>query len=135
MAMIESFEEFEAIVAKEDEASRARLRNDTIPAIVWTEVIENHPELKRALTLNKTLEMAAIRLLAADADPAIRCDMADLRRLPTDLFETLANDEDESVRARIAWNKKTPEAVLRKLAEDSSPMVSTVAKEQLKSRQ
>ncbi len=129
--MIESFEEFGAIVTNEDEASRARLRNDTIPAIVWTEVIENHPELKSALTLNKTLELAAMRLLAADADPDIRFRIAMIRRLPADLFEILAHDEDESVRVRIAWNKKTPEAVLRKLTLDSSPIVSTAAKDRL----
>jgi hypothetical protein len=121
--MIESFDAFVELADGDDEASRQRLRWDCAPVAVWEEVLRRRPDLKRTVTLNKTLGESVIRSLANDPDPSVRWDIANRRGLPVDLFDHLARDPDESVRARIAWNKKTPETVLRCLLADKSDVV------------
>lgn len=129
--MIESVQEFIGLVECGDEASQLRLRSDTALASVWEEILLLHPDLKRAVTLNKTLDECVIRQLAKDPDSSVRADIANRRGLPLDLFEVLAQDPDESVRARIAWNKKTPDAVLRLLLSDPSGIVVEPVKKRL----
>lgn len=129
--MIESAQQYLDLIECGDEASQLRLRSDTAPTHVWEEILSQHPDLKRAVTLNKTLDECVIRLLARDPDPSVRADIADRRALPLDLFEVLARDADEMVRGRIAWNKKTPAEVLRLLALDPFDFVADPARKQL----
>jgi len=129
--MIESVQEFVDLVECGDEASQLRLRSDTAPVNVWENVLLQYPDLKRAVTLNKTLDERVIRLLAQDDDPLVRADIANRRGLPRDLFELLARDSNESVRERIAYNKKTPETVLRFLLADQSEIVLEPVKKRL----
>lgn len=129
--MIGSVQEFVDLVERGDEVSQLRLRSDMAPVAVWEEIISRHPELKRAVSLNKTLDEHIIRVLAKDPDPSVRVDIANRRGLPLDLFAQLARDPDESVRARIAWNKKTPVEVLHLLRSDPSEIVVEPAKKRL----
>lgn len=121
--MIETFKEFINLVERGDEESHFRLRTESAPLSVWMEVLSQRSDLKRIVTLNKTLGDQVLRLLARDSEPSIRCDVANRRALPLDVFELLARDQDESVRARIAWNKKTPIEILRLLLDDESQIV------------
>jgi len=129
--MIESLEEFLGLVERDDESSHLRLKTEAAPLSVWEEVLSVRPDLKRIVTLNKTLDVQVLRLLAKDADASVRCDVANRRSLPVDLFESLARDSDESVRARIAWNKKTPDQILRHLLTDDSEIVTEPVKKRL----
>jgi hypothetical protein len=129
--MIESLQEFINLVERDDESSRLRLRSDFASSTVWEEVLLLRPDLKRAVTLNKTLDDRVLRLLANDPDHLVRSDIANRRGLPRDLFELLARDPNESVRARIAWNKKTPDEVLRFLLMDQSEFVAEPARKRL----
>ena len=129
--MIESLEEFLDLVSRDDEGSRLRLKTEAAPLAVWEEVLFRHPDVKRVVTRNKTIEDQVIRLLAKDSDSSIRCDIANRRSLPLDVFELLARDSDESVRARIAWNKKTPDQILRHLLADESEIVAEPVKRRL----
>lgn len=129
--MIESFKEFADLVERDEEESHFRLKTETAPVPVWEEVLSQRPDLKRVVTLNKTLNDQVLRLLAKDEDPSVRCDVANRRALPLEIFELLARDPDESVRARIAWNKKTPDEVLRHLLTDGSQIVIEPVKRRL----
>jgi hypothetical protein len=124
--MIGSFQEFIDLV----ECGRT-LRHDSAPDSVWEEVLQRRPDLTRIVSLNKTISESILRLLAKHEDPLVRCDIANVRRLPRDVFELLARDPDESVRARVAWNKKTPEDILKRLAADESPVVNEPAGKRL----
>ena len=129
--MIETIEEYLNLVEKGDKESQWRLKSDTAPLFVWEGLISLYPDLKRVVTLNKTLSDCVIRLLANDVDAAVRCDVANRRGLPLDVFELLARDSDESVRCRIAWNKKTPDHVLRFLLSDDYDIVTEPVKKRL----
>lgn len=129
--MIESFKEFVSLAEHDDEESHRRLKSEAAHIFVWEEVLSLRPDLKRLVTLNKTLDDQVLRLLAQDEDPSVRCDVANRRGLPLDIFELLARDLDESVRARIAWNKKTPIDILQRLLTDESPIVREPVKKRL----
>lgn len=129
--MINSVQEFVDLVECGDELSQFRLRSDMAPVSVWEEIISQRPELKRVVSLSKTLDERIIRVLAKDPDPSVRADIANRRGLPLDLFPQLARDPDESVRARIAWNKKTPIEVLHLLRYDPSEIVVEPVKKRL----
>jgi hypothetical protein len=129
--MIETLEEFLDLVERGDEGSHLRLKSEAAPLFVWEKVLSLHPELKRVVTMNKTLDEQVLRLLAKDVDASVRCDVANRRSLPSDLFDLLARDSDESVRARIAWNKKTPDQILRHLLTDESEIVTEPVKMRL----
>jgi len=129
--MIESYNEFMDLIERDDEESHHRLRTEAAAFSVWEEVLLLRPDLKRVVTLNKTLDDRVLRVLAKDEDPSVRCDVANRRGLPLDIFELLAGDPDESVRSRIAWNKKTPNDVLKRLLTDASEIVIEPVKKRL----
>lgn len=64
-----------------------------------------------------------IRLMAADADPAIRASAALHRHAPEDVLVDLADDAEPTVRCAVARNQSTPETLLRHLAEDPADRV------------
>ena len=129
--MLTKAEEYLSLVGSEDDGSRKKLRFGNATESVWLEIIAHHPHLKRTVTLNKSLPEPILRLLAKDADPAVRTDIAMKRTLPRDVFELLATDTDESVRARVALNQKTPHGLLQKLAGDVSWLVAESAQRRL----
>ena len=130
--MFDTVREFVDLVESGDEASQLRIRLDHASTAIWKEVLRQRPDLKRVVTLNKTLDDDILRLLAKDGDYFVRMDVANRRGLPHDLFELLAQDANESVRARIACNKKTPLEILRFMIEDHSALVAKAAKKRLK---
>lgn len=131
MKPILSVDEFLDLIGSSLKPDRQRVRLAEAGEEVWLRILQEYPELKRSVVLNKTLPEKIIRILAADVDPQLRADVAEKRGLPKDLFTTLAEDEDASVRARIAWNAKTPVEVLRKLATDGCEIVSEPARTRL----
>jgi hypothetical protein len=131
--MIVSIEQYLALFEKEGDESQAAIRHETAADEIWFRILESHPDLVRAVTLNKNLPESVIRHLAAHEDADVRTDIANKRKLPVDVFKLLSGDKDESVRARLSWNKKTPLAVLKKLADDEEPIVSEPARDRLSS--
>jgi hypothetical protein len=131
---ISSVQEFLTIVAEQQPEMQQALRNVEASEKTWLEILEAHPELKRLMTLNRTLPESVLQRLANDIDPNVRCDVANRRGLSASLFLELAHDTDESVRSRIAWNKKTPVDLLKGLSTDSAEIVRVPAREALKQR-
>lgn len=129
--MIMSTNEFLILVDQEDKVSQERLRLEPAPEAVWKDVLINYPPLKRIVTQNKVLPLSILYLLAGDADPLIRFDIARKRSLPIELFKLLSEDSDESVRATVARNPKAPLNIVKRLAEDTSSFVSCAARERL----
>lgn len=129
--MIKSLKEFLDLVERDDEESHFRLKTEAAPLSVWEEVLACCPDMKRVVTLNKTLDDKVLRMLAKDDDASVRSLVAMKRSLPFDVFELLSRDSDESVRSRIAWNKKTPDQILRFLLTDESDIVTEPVKRRL----
>jgi len=126
--MIESVEQFAALVENGSGDALATIRHGEASEEIWLQIIYSAPELVRAVTLNKQLPDSILRRLAMHVDAEVRSDIANKRGLPSDVFEILAADEDESVRARLAWNRKTPRAILQRLANDEELIVSEPAR-------
>ncbi len=106
--MIESAAEFARLRMSDDPAEQARATHDAAEEGVWRAVIVHTPELKIWIARNKSVQMEILHLLAADADPRVRREVAAKRKLDLALFVALANDPDESVRRAIALNAKCP---------------------------
>jgi len=129
--MFQSAKEFVAAASRGDVDSNLRVRTDSAPLEVWMDILGEHPEMKRTVTLNKTLPQGILAALARDPDPLVRTDIANTRRLTREVFEMLARDEDEGVRLRLAWNPKLPRDLLEKLSQDPCAVVAGKARERL----
>lgn len=126
--MISSAQEFVELRSRNDE----RARHDHAPESVWQDVVQQYPEYKEWVVLNKTVPLAVLRILARDADPRVRCFVAMKRRCDDALFELLARDPDTLVRVRVARNEKAPAHVLEMLRDDLSPEVAEAVGERMK---
>lgn len=108
-----------------------RLRNDDDPRATreaadmstWSDIIKHHPEYNEWVAHNKTVPLAILKLLAHDANPAVRCAVAMRRKCDHALFAQLAHDTEDFVRACIARNPKAPPDVVDFLRGDPSPLV------------
>lgn len=130
--MITSLQEFVELLSRSDEVSRLRVRSEVAHPSVWEDVIHLRPDLKRAMTLNKTLDEKILLILASDEDHSVRSDVAMMRRLSRELFLILAKDPDEKVRRRVALNKKVPRDILAILQNDQSASVAEAANERIR---
>jgi len=98
---------------------------------VWMDVINNYPQMKVWVIINKTVPLSILHILSDDPDNNVRAAIAAKRKLDNALFEKLARDEDESVRQRIACHKKAPIEILALLSTDTKRIVSDAAQERL----
>ncbi len=130
--MIESPEEFIFLRNSEIQEEYTRASHEDAPEHVWEILIEQHPDMREWVALNKTVPVGILGKLANDINPSIRSTVAMKRKLTLELFRKLAKDDDSSVRHRIACNRKAPREVLEKLSDDLEPFVSEVAKQRLK---
>src|ERR1700722_5169753 len=104
--MIQSATEFVRLRSSQDPAEYARAAKESAPLDVWREVIEEFPEFRRWVAYNKTVPLDILLVLADDADPSVRWQVAAKNKLSPELLERLANDEDESVRQRVVRHKR-----------------------------
>lgn len=132
MKTISSAQDYVEMASCSEVEGKTALREARLSEEVWIQIIKNHSELKRTVTLNRYLPENVLRILASDADAQVRTDVANRRALPQDLFAVLARDNDEGVRARIAWNRKSPKSVLDRLALDSADTVSEPARRRVR---
>lgn len=131
MKMITSAGDYAALAACDTKEAQRVLSDARVVEDIWRAVLQEHPELKRTVTLNKRLPASILLTLAADDDPLVRADIAGKRTLPEGLLESLARDRNEAVRARVAWNPRTPIRVLNTLAQDPAQIVAEPARQRL----
>ncbi len=106
--MISSAEEFARLRVSDDPAEQARATHEAANEKIWRAVVTDHPDLKIWVARNKSVQLEILRLLAADADPCVRREVAAKRKLDFALFAALAKDHDESVRRAVALNANCP---------------------------
>lgn len=125
--MIADAEEFVQLRLSTTPADYMRAAEEEASIETWLRVIEDYPEMKRWVALNKTVQLEVLRVLAKDAEPSVRSAVADKRKLDRELFEELSRDYDEAVRARVAYNKRVPADLLELLRGDTSHLVRDAA--------
>lgn len=109
--VISSAAEFARLRVSEDFAEQTRATHEAADEHIWRDVITDYPELKIWVARSKKVPLEILRLLAADPEPRVRCEVAAKRKLDHALFAALAKDQDESVRRAIALNVKCPAAL------------------------
>jgi hypothetical protein len=129
--MIRSAEEFAKLRRSELPDEYHRAGNDEAPLEVWQAVLEQYPDLREWVALNKTVPMSILERLARDPDPKVRATVASKRKLTEELQSLLAQDADTSVRERLACNAKCSTKVLRQLADDAELFVRSAAMKRL----
>jgi hypothetical protein len=132
--MIQSADEFARLRMSEEAVEYSRAATEEASIDVWFAVIEQFPELREWVALNKTVPLSVLERLALDPFSAVRATVAGKRKLDRSLQLILARDLDESVRERLAHNSKCETDVLRLLAGDLEPIVSLAAKNKLLER-
>jgi hypothetical protein len=99
---------------------------------LWLRIIEEQPDLRKAVACNKLISEKIIRFLAEDDDSSVRWTIATKRRTPPDVLAHLANDLDEGVRERVACNPKVTEEILIGLLDDEWDELRETAQKKLK---
>lgn len=130
-AVIHSAEEFIALCDSRDEADSHRASWDEANPNVWREVVSHHPEYRKWVAHNRTIDRSIMEVLASDSDPQVRHMLAKKRRLPGDLLDRLASDPDDSVRLEVAYHRKTSLETLHRLANDPWDKIQRVVGERL----
>ncbi len=133
--MIQSPDEFAALINENSGESRFRARSDTASVKVWSDVIEQFPELKIDVIWNKTVPIEILDRLSLDSNSEVRGWVATKRKLTQDMFERLASDPSDHVRSRLAENANVPVHLLKRLCNDVAPQVAEDANNALRSRQ
>jgi predicted regulator of amino acid metabolism with ACT domain len=128
--VIHSIEEFEELV----ETDYALSRWVTASSAIWNEILEQKPELKMDVALNKKLPDDILEILAHDTDDDIRFTIAMKRKLDKNIFEILSKDQNESVRMRIVLNPKVPKSILEDMLQDSWDEIVILARSKLNQR-
>lgn len=132
--MIETAEEFVRLRSSDEAALYLRAASEAAPEHVWQQVIQEYPEMRKWVVLNKTVPHDILAQLANDDDPSVRHAVAMKRKLEPSILEQLANDDDASVRLAVAFNPKTPRHILIKLAQDQWERISEVARSRIASK-
>ncbi|GLO59126.1 hypothetical protein GIB19_13075 [Pseudomonas sp. ITEM 17296] len=117
-------EEFRILCDDDEDTTFA---HQTASLEVWTEILNNYPELARCVAGNKNIPDDIIDRLSKSSDIDIRWKIATKRKLNRTVFERLAIDSDATVRHRIACNPKVPKDILQQLSKDPDPMVASSA--------
>jgi len=131
--MIHSAEEFARLRRSELPEEYNRAGSEEAPLDVWLEVLEQFPNLREWVVLNKTVPISILERLARDSDPSVRATVASKRKLTEELQVLLAQDSDASVRHRLACNAKCSTEVRRQLANDPELFVRSAALKKLQS--
>lgn len=130
--MIGTAEEFIRLLDSDSDVDRERVRYEEAPEAVWLEVIEQFPEARRAVVLNKTVPLMILQRLARSDDPMLRLDVAMKRKLDEETIRLLAADAHGGVRGQIARHHKAPRDVLEVLAQDPDWTVAEAAREKIR---
>jgi hypothetical protein len=131
--MIHSAEEFVRLRRSELPEEYNRAGSEEAPVEVWLAVLEQFPDLREWVALNKAVPISILERLARDSDPKVRATVASKRKLTEELQVLLAQDPDASVRERLACNAKCSTEIRRQLANDLELFVRSAAIERLQS--
>jgi len=132
--MIRSADEFVALRTSHDPTEYRRAAHECADDVIWLEVIVRYPEMREWVARNKTTSAEILRILSRDPDVDVRWAVANVRRLPQDVFDSLSRDTDSSVRTSVALNRKAPASVLDRLSTDPHEDVAKAAQERLLER-
>jgi hypothetical protein len=111
--MIDSVETFLILRMSENSDEYGRVVREEAPLVVWRELVESYPEMRKWVACNRTVPVEILAVLVDDPNPEVRWAVALKRKLTSEMFEALSNDEDESVRLRVVHNRKTSERLMR----------------------
>jgi len=129
--MINSAEEFIQLRTSDNPEDYGRAIHEEASNEIWLALINNYPDMRVWVALNKTIPLEILDILSGDSDSEVRFTVALKRKLSFNLFEKLAADSDESVRLCIVRNKKVPKVILELLSTDPEKMVSKEAQRKL----
>lgn len=140
------YEEARALAGHKDAAMRAELagRDDIRPEILYFLAEDSSPEVRRQVAVNAKSPPHANLMLAGDADPMVRSELANkiarlapglsandqdrLRRMTYEALELLARDQIPKIRAILSDTLKdvanAPPEVIRRLARDAELAVA-----------
>jgi hypothetical protein len=130
--MIQNAEEFVRLRQSTDPQDYRRAAHEEASEVVWQDVIDRFPDMRKWVAQNKSVPLSILTKLASDDDADVRGWVAQRRKLSFALFYQLARDADAKVRHIICHNAQTPEETLARLAEDSDPFVKDAARKRLK---
>ncbi len=108
-----------------------RSAHEEAPIEVWEKVIQNYPEMKEWVAINKTVPVEILEQLSNDVDVKVRFTVAMKRKLPESLQLKLVNDDESSVRERLVYNAKATKKVLEVLSNDCENRIKERAVERL----
>ena len=117
--MIESVEEFIALVNDPDPLVRARLRESVAPTELWLMILESAPDQASLVAMNKTLPDEVLGWLVTHGDARARHLVAMKRKLPTNVLRQLAQDPDDGVRLAVAQRRNLSPEIVGMLRGDS----------------
>ncbi|MEO5930142.1 MAG: hypothetical protein ABIR47_09425 [Candidatus Kapaibacterium sp.] len=132
--MIETIEELIRFIETDDSELNESSSWEEAPEILWHELLLKYcddPDMRFAVTLNKTLPTSVLMVLAKDDSWRVRCTVAKKRRLEPSIRELLSKDENEAVRRGIAYNQKTPREILAKMVNDPVPDIAERVRKRL----
>jgi hypothetical protein len=132
--MIESKDDYEAILNNEDLTTRRKAATEAASYEVWLDILSQRPDLEEEVAFNKHLPAAILDILIDSRSHSVRAAIAMKRALNNQQFLKLANDTDDSVRIMVANNRNAPKAVLDILASDPCEIVLNAARRQLQDR-
>jgi hypothetical protein len=127
--MIFDAKEFIRLRTSEDVCEQNRASHEAADELVWLDVIQKFPKMKKWVVHNKTVSIAILKLLACDENVQVRRAVARKRKLNFELFALLAADRDEGVRHDIASNANCPANIRARLAIDSVAFVANAVRE------
>lgn len=116
--MINTVEEFTALLTHDDVVERLRSVTDSALDTVWIDIINEYPDLRAAVAQNKTISNAIVRLLYATSDTRTKSILARKRSTPVDILDLLSRDENEAVRLAVARHPRIPSHALKQLESD-----------------
>jgi hypothetical protein len=126
--VIRSAAEFISLRFSDDLGEQRRAGVESASLEVWTELIERSPDTRVWVAHNKTVPLEILRVLASDADSAVRHAVVMKRKLTPEILEGLAADSHESVRLQVARHRRTPRSVLEGLRVDDWSAVRDLAR-------
>ncbi len=104
------------------------------PPSIWLSILEELPNLKEDVLLNKRLPEQILNRLSMDDDSRVRSLVAMKRQLSHEIFQRLACDACEGVRMRIALNPKTPVEILERMQGDTWDNIDDTVRKRLAKR-
>lgn len=132
--MIRSVAEFIEMNSSDDANIRRRAVSEEASEEIWFELIENYPELRFAIALNKNLTAPVLDVLSRDTDLRVRYIVAKKRKVSAEILHRLAFDPEESIRMQVARHGNASKQTLEILRNDSWSEISRTAGARLAQR-